>query len=308
MDTERKDTVLTLQRACVERVIGAGNGDAALLLLYLLDTQRVLELSEAARALDRTEADIAAAAALLRRLDAFPASAQALPQPEELPEYAAEEITRRCREDAGFQALVGEAQRKLGHILSGAELKTLFGVYDHLGLGTDTIMLLINYCSDRYARRYGEGRRPTMRYIEREAYAWVNRELVTCELAEAYIRRQESQEQGLEQVRKALGLTERALSASERRYIEEWLGLGFSPEVIEMAYDRTVTNTGALKWRYMNSIIQSWNTKGLRSPSEIERLDRKGGEAPRRGTDEGAGTPKSDRARMEKMIEQLRKK
>jgi len=308
MDTERSDTVLTLQRACVERVLRSGSGDAALLLLYLHHTGRVLELSETARALGKTEAEIAASAALLRKLDAFPASAQQLPPPEELPEYDVAEITRRCEKDTGFQALVGEAQRKLGHILSGAELKTLFGVYEHLGLSADAIMLLINYCSDRYARRYGEGRRPTMRYIEREAYVWVNRELFTSELAEAYIERQERQEQGLEQVRRALGLTDRALSASERRYIEEWLGLGFAPEVIEIAYDRTVTNTGALKWRYMNSIIQSWNAKGLHSIAEIERLDRKGGERPRDGAQAGDPSAQSDRARMEKMIEQLRKK
>ncbi len=308
MDTREHDTVLMLQRAGAQRVAASGNGDAALLLIYLCDTGRVLELSEAAKALGRTEAEIAAAAAALRALDAFPASAQALPQPEELPEYTADEIMRRCREDSGFQALVGEAQRKLGHILSGAELKTLFGVYDHLGLNPDTIMLLINYCADRFAKRYGEGRRPTMRSIEREAYVWVNRELYTCELAEAYIQRQERLSEGLERVRRAMGLTDRALSASERRYIEEWLGLGFSPEAIEMAYDRTVTNTGALKWKYMNSIIQSWNAKGLRTIAEIEQLDRKGDRKTCPAGKDGEDAPRSDRARMEKMIEQLRRK
>ncbi len=308
MDTDRDNTALTLQREGVRRIIRSGNGDAALLWLYLYETGSVLELSEAAKSLGRTETEIAAAAAELRRLRVFPASAQALPQPEELPEYSSEEITRRCREDSGFHALVAEAQRMLGHILSGTELKTLFGVYNHLGLGVDTIMVLIHYCTDRYAKRYGEGRRPTMRYIEREAYTWVNRELMTCELAEAYIKRQEKREEGLEQVRKAMGLTDRALSASEKRYIEEWLDLGFSPEAIEMAYDRTVTNTGSLKWKYMNSIIQSWHAKGLLKPDEIERLDRRnGGSAKRAGkTDE---MPKAnDRARMERMIEKLRNK
>ncbi len=308
METGERDTVLTLQRAAAERVLASGNGDAALLLIYLCDTGRVLELSEAAKALGRTEAEIAAAAAALRALNAFPKSAQALPQPEELPEYSADEILRRSREDSSFQALVGEAQRKLGHILSGAELKTLFGIYNHLGLSVDTIMLLINYCVDRFAKRYGEGRRPTLRFIEKEAYAWVNRELVTCELAEAYIQRQEKVAQGLEQVRRAMGLTDRALSASERRYIEEWLGLGFSPETIEMAYDRTVTNTGALKWKYMNSIIQSWNAKGLRTIAEIEQLDRKSARKTRSAGEIGGEAAKSDHDRMEKMLEQLRKK
>ena len=131
---------------------------------------------------------------------------------------------------------------------------------------------------------------------------------MTCELAEAYIKRQEKQEEGLEQVRKAMGLTDRALSASEKRYIEEWLDLGFSPEAIEMAYDRTVTNTGSLKWKYMNSIIQSWHAKGLLKPDEIERLDRRSSGSTKRtgGTDE---MPKAnDRVRMERMIEKLRNK
>ena len=308
MDTVRNNNILTIQRVCVERVLGSGNGDAALLLLYLHHTGRVLEIAETAKALGKTEAEIAAAAALLRSLEAFPASAQQLPPPEELPEYDSAEIARRCENDTNFQALVGEAQRKLGHILSGTELKTSFGMYDHLGLSADAIMLLINYCSERYSRRYGEGRRPTMRYIEREAFVWVNREILTGELAEAYIRRQERQEQGVEIVRKALGLTDRALSASERRYIEDWLSQGFSPEAIELAYDRTVTNTGSLKWRYMDSIIQSWNAKGLHSVSEIEKLDRRSADNPRGRSQRGEVSSQSDRARMEKMIEQLRKK
>ena len=306
MDTERKPAALSIQRAAAERVIASGNGDAALLLLYLCGTERVLELSSAAKALGRTEAEIASAANALRGMGAFPKSAQALPQPEELPEYAAEEITRRCKEDTSFQALVGEAQRRLGHILSGAELKTLFGIYDHLGLSTDVIMMLINHCSETFAKRYGGGRNPTMRYIEREAFVWANRELVTMELAEAYLKRREQQEQGREQVRRAMGLTERALSTSEKRYIEEWLELGFSPEAIEIAYDRTVTNTGSLKWRYMDSIIRSWDAKGIHTPKEIERLDRRPGEKRGRSA-EPSGSSQADLARMEKLLEKLSK-
>ncbi|HBR07949.1 MAG TPA: hypothetical protein DD735_03505, partial [Clostridiales bacterium] len=58
------------------------------------------------------------------------------------------------------------------------------------------------------------------------------------------------------------------------KYIDGWLETGFPPESIEMAYDRTVTNTGQLKWSYMNRIIQSWDTKGLHTPEEIEAGDR----------------------------------
>ena len=40
-----------------------------------------------------------------------------------------------------------------------------------------------------------------------------------------------------------------------------------------LGYDRTVTNTGALKWSYMNKIMQSWHENGLHSAAEIESGD-----------------------------------
>ena len=163
------------------------------------------------------------------------------------------------------------------------------------------ILLLINHCAERYAKRYGEGRLPTMRFLEREAYVWVNRELMTLELAEAYIVAQKEREEGLAQVRRAMGLYGRALSSTEKRYIENWLEMGYSPESIELAYDRTVTNTGALKWKYMDSIIQSWYAKGLMCPDEICRQDRKENIAVPQRTDD------AEQARMERMLEKLRK-
>ena len=49
-------------------------------------------------------------------------------------------------------------------------------------------MLLINFCGRQYAERYGTQRRPSARAIEKEAYIWVNREIMTVEQAEEHIR------------------------------------------------------------------------------------------------------------------------
>ena len=118
---------------------------------------------------------------------------------------------------------------------------------------------------------------PTTRQIEKEAYVWVNREIMTLEQAEEYIREREARREAVERLRRAFGINDRQLSPSERKYLDEWLALGFTGEAIELAYDRTVTNTGALKWNYMDKIIRSWHEKGLHTPEEIER-----GDAPRR--------------------------
>ena len=63
------------------------------------------------------------------------------------------------------------------------------------------------------------------------------------------------------------------LTPSEQRFISSWLDMGFSLDAIELAYDRTVTNTGALKWGYMNKILQTWHEKKLHTPAEIEAND-----------------------------------
>ena len=51
-----------------------------------------------------------------------------LPPAEELPEYTSADIVRRSKEDSGFQAVIAQAQHKLGRVLSTADLKTLFGI------------------------------------------------------------------------------------------------------------------------------------------------------------------------------------
>lgn len=49
-----------------------------------------------------------------------------------------------------------------------------------------------------------------------------------------------------------------------------WLDMGFDADCLAIAYDRTVTNTGSLKWNYMNKIVTSWHEKGLHTPADIE--------------------------------------
>ena len=51
--------------------------------------------------------------------------------------------------------------------------------------------------------------------------------------------------------------------------------MGFDCETLMDAYDRTVTNTGSLKWSYMNKIVTSWHEKGLHTLDEIAKHDKR---------------------------------
>lgn len=143
-----------------------------------------------------------------------------------------------------------------------------------------------------------------MRQIEKEAYVWANREIMTFEQAEEYIRARARMREAAEEVKRALGISGRDFTPTERKYVESWLSLGFGPEALELAYDRTVTNTGQLKWSYMNKIVLSWQEKGLHSPEEIEK-----GDAPRRAAAEKRPAVRQggDLERMKKVYDKVRR-
>lgn len=258
-----------------DKLIECGDGDCALLYIYLM-RRGMTSPGSLARALGMTPQRLNAAAGKLKSLGLL-SGGDFAPRADAIPEYTAEEIVRRSEHDEGFRAVLAECERVLGHTLTGADTRTLFGIYDYLGLPVDVIMVLLHHCAEECRRRYGAGRVPTTRQIEKEAYVWVNREIMTLEQAEEYIREREARREAVERLRRAFGINDRQLSPSERKYLDEWLAIGFTGEAIELAYDRTVTNTGALKWNYMDKIIRSWHEKGLHTPEEIER-----GDAPRR--------------------------
>ncbi len=254
----------------LSRLVAAHDGDVALLWLYrLLHGSDGTE--EAARALCRTRAEMEAAREKLRRMETSTSvpAAEKLPPPDETPEYTAKDIAVRSREDPRFAALVTEAQRALGRILSSSDLKKLFGLYDYLALPPEVIMMLLNYCVSTAPA----GRPPSMRLIEKEGYVWANREILTLEQAEEYIAKSRRRRDQLARAAQLLGISGRPLVATEIRYLSEWLDMGFDEELLALAYDRTLTNTGSLKWSYMNGILKSWHEKGLHTEADVRDRD-----------------------------------
>lgn len=300
--------VCSMPAADADRLLAAADGDCALLYIYLMRRGRGSD-EELCRALGLTKRRLSSAVAKLRELGLASGGACASPPDDSLPEYTAEEVVRRSQSDSGFQAVLSECENILGRGLSGADTRTLLGIYDFLGLPTDVIMMLLHHCAEECRRRYGPGRVPTMRQIEKEAYIWVNREIMTLEQAEEYIRAREKLREGAEQLRIAFGIRDRQLVPGERRYIESWFEMGFSVEAIELAYDRTVTNTGQLKWSYMDSIIRSWHEQGLHTAREIEEKDaprRRGGHT--RGAQQSApSSPNAEELeRMRRLYDKLK--
>ena len=265
-----------LPASAAQRLLSAHDGDVALLYLYLLHAG-AFDAEAAAGALCRTAREIDAAAEKLRRMglmDELPAAdpERLLPPPDELPAYTARELVRLSESDPGLQTVYREAGRVFARKLSPADMNMLAGVYQHLGMPAEVILVLLNHCAEAAAARR-PGAVPSPRSVEKTAYEWARREILTLEQAEDYLRFCRARRDQTQQVLEELHLREQDLTKSGRDYIESWLSLGFGPEAVAVAYDRTVINTGSLRWKYMDKILQSWHSRGLHSPAEIEAGD-----------------------------------
>ena len=69
----------------------------------------------------------------------------------------------------------------------------------------------------------------------------------------------------------ALGLEPRTPVPSEEAYLRQWMDWGFTPEMVALAYDRTVLKNGKLKWAYLNGILRRWHQEGLSSPQQVRQ-------------------------------------
>ncbi len=274
--------ILAMDARAAERLVAAGSGDGALLYLWLLGRGGRLDPAQARKALNWDQGRLESAAAALRdmglsdgRTEAGPAPP---PAPEGPPEYTAADITREL-EQAGspFPGLVGEVQRRLGKVLSTADLKSLYTVYDYLALPPEVICLLVNWCVEESRRKYGPGRMPRMGEVQRGAFRWKRLGVDTAQAADAYLKRQELYRTREGEILKLLDLPLRPLVDKERKKVQAWTDMGFDDQALRLAYEKTVYKKQKMDWDYMNGILCGWHKKNLHTLAEIEA-----GDAPRR--------------------------
>lgn len=262
---------LNIEQDQLRKLLHLANGDAALLYLYLKSGN---PYDGAARTLGMGEDQCSCAAALLRQMGLIEEQRRASFVSGACPVYSETDVLRAVDGDCDFRSLYGEVQRLLGKTLNTEELKILLGFHRYLGLPGDVISLLVCYCKER-ARQKGSLRNPSLRTIEKEAYFWAEQGIDTFEEAAAFIRARNVRHSQLEQLKRTLQIHGRNLTAGESRYAESWLEMGFSMEVIAMAYDRTCLNTGGLSWAYMNKILTRWHEAGMHTADAVKRGDKK---------------------------------
>ena len=288
---------IVLDSSELRKLLGAARPDAALLYIYLKTGSPV---ADASQTLNLTAARCSCALATLRQLGLWQEEKQTRVQVGERPVYSEHDVLEADSGDTEFKSLRGEVERLLGRNLNTEELKILLGFIRYLGLPGDVISVLICYCKER-ARQRGSLRNPSLRTIEKEAYAWAEAGIDNLEEAAAFIQTQNMRSSRLRRLQNLLQIRGRNLTAAEERYAAGWLEMGFEDEVISIAYERTCLNTGGLNWAYMNKILQRWHEAGLHTAEAIRTGDRKPA-APRGASGE---LGEAERAAIQRLLSEV---
>ena len=291
--------VLALPAAPAAEICRTGDGDAALVYLYLLMRGGRAEPEQMRGDLRMTEERLEAALRALAGAGAIAPPAQeapAKPRPPREVSYTSAEMDAALKGNMSFAWLVTETEKRIGRTARKYDLDVLLRIYEELQLPPEVILLLVTRLCD------GGRARLSFQRLQTEAQKWADGGIDTVEKAELALQKDTEMHSALGQTKRLLGILDRELSPTERSWLTGFLEAGSSPEIIARAYDVTVTKKGGPNWAYTRAILERWRAKGYRTPEDLERYDRPAAQRPE------ASGPDRDEAYYRMLRENLGKK
>ena len=250
----------------LDKLIAVGDGDAALLYIYILRHGEV-DGRTAARALHLSEERYERAAFTLNNLSTPASQTKAAEKAENAaPQYTAAELRRARNEDGEFSAVCDAAENAFGRALTEGMLRSLLTAYDHLGLDGGAIIELLSYLKNEK----GEVR---LSDIKRETYQWADMGIVNAQDAQQYLARRVNEKPFIEALYRALGADPAQPAPKEQRVCRFALAHGFPAESVELAVRRTEAHQGHRSLDYTLGILRQWEKSGVHTISEITALE-----------------------------------
>ena len=271
----------------IERIMPKANGSFVKVYLYALNAAvhgRSVSCQDIANALELLESDVMKAFEYLEengclKMNGESCSFGEMPETvqtaenektEDIPEEdssgkkAAESVKALMTENETLSEVCQIAQQTLEKTLSDRDLETLYWIYDELGFSPEVILMLLEYCVSREKR--------SMKYIEKVAISWHENGITTIDAAEKYMNEKNEKNGYYKGLRKLLGIEDRSLSKTEETFINEWRdNYSMSEEMVALAYEYCIIQTGRLSFPYMNSIIKSWFDNNIFTVPDAER-------------------------------------
>ncbi|MBF7096702.1 DnaD domain protein [Alkalibacter mobilis] len=183
-------------------------------------------------------------------------------------------------------------ERMFSRPLSSKELQTIDSWMSDLMFDIQTVMLLVEYCLDKNKK--------DINYMNRVALSWYDKNISTYDVAMGHIEKTNKKWTSYYKIMNFLGFN-RQPTKGEIELMDRWLDeYKFSLEII-MEGCRRMSSTGKPNFRYLNSILVSWNKKGYQTLEDIAKekieSDSKG-----KNKEESAKTSKYDYDLIQKKL------
>ena len=174
--------------------------------------------------------------------------------------YRADEIGEKIQ-SYGLSALITAMEQLWGKKFGRVEMDVLVYLTEQCMLPGEYLLLLASYCKEK--------EKLSAKYMEKFAISLLERGVDTPEKLEKHITEEQERRTVIWRVRTLLGMADRQPTKTEERYLTEWTEkLGYGEEMIGLAYDVTVHNTGKVAMAYMNKLLTAWHEGGCKNEAD----------------------------------------
>lgn len=165
-----------------------------------------------------------------------------------------------------FKELLSEIEMIMGFPLNNGYLNFLNSLRDEFRFPDEVILTLFNHCASK--------KKTSIKYMEQVAVNWKENGINSLEDANNIIKEYEDKWIKYRKALNYMGLKADYISYPHERLLDKWFSeYKMSDEVIQKAADITIMNLGKAEIPYMEKIISDWYKKGVKTVSDIEKLD-----------------------------------
>ena len=169
------------------------------------------------------------------------------------------EIAAASRTDPMISSLIDCAQTGFARPLTHKEMEKLVNLYVQEGFAPETVMLCTAYVASA-------GRR-TMAAVVHELKVWRTEGVETGEQADAHLKLLALRKEREQYVSGLLGIPESELTLGGRKAIARWYEVyGYDDAMVQEAAVQAGPKRDLWYW---NSILKTWNAKGLRTVHDV---------------------------------------
>lgn len=205
----------------------------------------------------------------------------------DIPRPSHEQVAARLKECEELSTLFQEAQTILGKTIGYEGQAVLIMMHDGYGLPVEVILMALEYAVIQKKTGFS--------HIAKIGKIWCENEIDSIEAVSEYIQEHSIVNETWDKLRSMTEITNRNPTEKQRRFLTVWVKeFGYDENIIFYAYEESIDHTGKMSMPYMDKIIRNWHAAGVKTPSDIEKLQKDWDDKKKRSTGKNKDIPSSE--------------